>query len=250
MDPSVGYWPCKVGQWPIDKKKLLENFLVTEPSFHKTHTLTPYVTGSSVLGIKYKDGVMLAADTLASYGSLARFRLDRIKKINKTTLLAASGEMSDFHSIVRDLDRMMTAEFCMNYGHESTAHEIFSYLSRVMYHKRNRFDPLWNQLVIAGFDSEGKSMLGYIDLNGTAFRDDAIATGFGAYLALPALRNNQSDQMTEESAFKLLEDCLKVLFYRDARASSEIQIAKITRDTIEISSPYKLSTDWSLAKID
>ena len=35
-------------------------------------TQQPIVTGTSVLGIKYKDGVMLAADTLASYGSLAR----------------------------------------------------------------------------------------------------------------------------------------------------------------------------------
>ena len=29
----------------------------------------PYVTGTSVLAITYKDGVMLAADTLGSYGS-------------------------------------------------------------------------------------------------------------------------------------------------------------------------------------
>lgn len=32
------------------------------------------VTGTSVLGIKFKDGIMLAADTLASYGSLAQIR--------------------------------------------------------------------------------------------------------------------------------------------------------------------------------
>ncbi len=41
----------------------------------KTHTLSPTVTGSSVVGIKYRDGVMLAADTLASYGSQARFKV-------------------------------------------------------------------------------------------------------------------------------------------------------------------------------
>jgi len=34
----------------------------------------PIVTGTSVLGIKFKDGIMLAADTLASYGSLAQIR--------------------------------------------------------------------------------------------------------------------------------------------------------------------------------
>ena len=29
-----------------------------------THTQSPIVTGTSVLGIKYKDGIMLSADTL------------------------------------------------------------------------------------------------------------------------------------------------------------------------------------------
>ena len=31
-------------------------------------TQYPYVTGTSVLGIKYKDGVMIAADMLGAYG--------------------------------------------------------------------------------------------------------------------------------------------------------------------------------------
>ncbi len=41
----------------------------------KAHTLRPMVTGSSVVGIKYRDGVMLAADTLASYGNMARYKV-------------------------------------------------------------------------------------------------------------------------------------------------------------------------------
>ncbi len=38
-------------------------------------TTSPIVTGSSVLGIKYRDGVMMAADTLGSYGSMVRLTL-------------------------------------------------------------------------------------------------------------------------------------------------------------------------------
>ena len=53
-----------------------------------THTKRPIVTGTSVLGIQYKDGVMLAADTLGSYGSLARFKdLRRIRKVGARTLV-------------------------------------------------------------------------------------------------------------------------------------------------------------------
>lgn len=62
------------------------------------------MTGSSVLGIVYKDGVMIMADTLGSYGSMARFRgLQRIRKITDTTLIGAGGEYSDFQEIMHIL---------------------------------------------------------------------------------------------------------------------------------------------------
>ena len=70
-----------------------------------THTKRPIVTGTSVLGIQYKDGVMLAADTLGSYGSLARFKdLRRIRKVGARTLVGASGEYSDFQHILQMLE--------------------------------------------------------------------------------------------------------------------------------------------------
>jgi hypothetical protein len=40
----------------------------------------PYVTGTSVLALKYKDGVLMACDTLASYGSTKRYKsVERMK---------------------------------------------------------------------------------------------------------------------------------------------------------------------------
>merc|ERR1711991_784845 len=57
----------------------------------KQHTQSPIVTGSSVIGIKYADGVVLAADTLTSYGSLARFRdMERLAKVGDQTVVGIS----------------------------------------------------------------------------------------------------------------------------------------------------------------
>lgn len=47
--------------------------------------------------MQYKGGVLLASDTLASYGSLARFKdVQRLKSVGTHTVLGAGGEMSDF----------------------------------------------------------------------------------------------------------------------------------------------------------
>ena len=57
----------------------------------------PIVTGTSVIGIKFDGGVLIAADTLGSYGSLARYRdVSRILKVNDCTVLGASGDYADF----------------------------------------------------------------------------------------------------------------------------------------------------------
>ncbi len=43
----------------------------------------PMVTGTSVLGVKFTGGVIIAADMLGSYGSLARFRnISRLMKVS------------------------------------------------------------------------------------------------------------------------------------------------------------------------
>jgi 20S proteasome alpha/beta subunit len=57
----------------------------------------------------------------------------------------------------------------------------------VLYNRRNKFDPLWNSLVIAGVE-KGVSFLGTVAMIGTQFEDSHIATGFGAHLARPLFR--------------------------------------------------------------
>lgn len=76
---------------------------------NKQRTQMPYVTGTSVLAIKYKEGVMVACDTLGAYGSTKRYKsIERIKRVNDHVVIAASGEISDFQYILRLLDELTT----------------------------------------------------------------------------------------------------------------------------------------------
>lgn len=57
----------------------------------------PVTTGTSVIGVVFDKGVAIAADTLGSYGSLARYRqCERLMKVNDTTVLGAGGDYADF----------------------------------------------------------------------------------------------------------------------------------------------------------
>eukprot|EP01098_Paradermamoeba_levis_P004332 TRINITY_DN1864_c0_g1_i1.p1 TRINITY_DN1864_c0_g1~~TRINITY_DN1864_c0_g1_i1.p1 ORF type:complete len:246 (-),score=70.43 TRINITY_DN1864_c0_g1_i1:98-835(-) len=216
------------------------------PSDYRTRTLDPIVTGTSVLAIKYFGGVLLSADTLASYGSLARFRsVNRLAPVGKSTLMGASGEYSDFQYILELLDDVTTSEELLNDGSALTPKEIYSYLSRVMYNRRNRMNPLWNNLVLGGFRN-GKSFLGLVDLYGTYYEDDTLATGYGAHIARPLLRNAFKPDLSKQEAKKILEDSMRVLYYRDGRASNKIQIGDVSADGVSITEPYYIDTDWEV----
>lgn len=65
-------------------------------------------TGTSVVGIQFKDGVLIAADILGSYGSLARFRnLERVMKVNDNIILGAGGDYADYQCLKSNIERKM-----------------------------------------------------------------------------------------------------------------------------------------------
>lgn len=69
--------------------------------------------------------------------------------------------------------------------------------------------------------------LGFVDSVGTHFEDNTIATGYGAYIAQPLLRNfyaqkGSANNISEGEAKSILEKCMRVLFYRDARTSDKV----------------------------
>ncbi|KAK4991962.1 hypothetical protein LTR28_001285, partial [Elasticomyces elasticus] len=60
------------------------------------HTQQPVVTGTSVIAVKFKNGVVIAADNLASYGSLARFTdVHRLLPFNSQSIVGFGGDVSD-----------------------------------------------------------------------------------------------------------------------------------------------------------
>ncbi len=189
------------------------------------------VTGTSVIGVTFDKGVMLAADTLGSYGSLARFKsVSRMKKVTDNCAVAASGDYADFQYMERLFENLtydpltstvialMTCDgpwamlslllwqycwlcnivviamcchgntivmvtvgiaillvwhYCcccnivvvmvillfissiesdsMNDGHGYTPTAIFSWLTRVMYNRRSKINPLWNTVIVGGY---------------------------------------------------------------------------------------------------
>ncbi|XP_008826446.1 proteasome subunit beta type-4 [Nannospalax galili] len=214
-----------------------------------TRTQNPMVTGTSVLGVKFDGGVVIAADMLGSYGSLARFRnISRIMRVNDSTMLGASGDYADFQYLKQVLGQMVIDEELLGDGHSYSPRAIHSWLTRAMYSRRSKMNPLWNTMVIGGY-ADGESFLGYVDMLGVAYEAPSLATGYGAYLAQPLLREVLEKQpvLSQAEARELVERCMRVLYYRDARSYNRFQIATVTEKGVEVEGPLVADTNWDIA---
>jgi len=214
------------------------------------HTTDPTTTGTSVIGLKYDGGVVIAADTLASYGRLARFKdCRRVMKVNDITVAAAGGDYADFQHIQSLIEEMVMEDVCVDDGSQLKPGSLYAWLTLLMYKRRSKFDPLWCTFVVGGLQ-QGKPFLGYVDKLGTAYEAPYIATGFGSYLAIPILSKacEENPNMNREQAETLMRKCLQTLYYRDCQASAKFQIATVTADGATVSDPESCESNWTLAE--
>jgi 20S proteasome subunit beta 7 len=75
--------------------------------------------------------------------------------VGENTVVGAGGDMADFQYIQSILESLMIEEFEAQDGHGLGPAEIHEYLSRVMYNRRTKLNPLWNSLIVGGF-KDGK----------------------------------------------------------------------------------------------
>lgn len=221
-------------------------------------TQQPIIMGTSVISMKYNDGVVIAADSMGSYGSLLRFTdVNRLFIIGSSTVVGVSGDMSDMQYIEHLLEDLEIENSHDNpyadYEEALRPSYVFEYLASLMYQRRSKMNPLWNTIIVAGVEAD-KQFLKYVDLRGVRYSSSSIASGFGSDIAIPLIRRvvdseNDVSKVEKETAVNTVIECMKVLFYRDARSSKKFKLAIVDKHHgISMESHEVNSMNWEFAK--
>ena len=181
--------------------------------------------------------------------------MKRLRPFNSRTITGIGGDVSDMQYLDRHLSSLDIEEKYGSNGHDLNAKNLHTYLSKVMYKRRSDINPLWNQILVAGLDGDGRPFLSSVDLLGTTFSSPTLATGFGAHLAQPLLRKLVADEaavqhVSREQAVDAVKECMKALFYRDARSLDKYSIAVVTLEGgVELKEDEKLEKQsWAFAE--
>jgi len=142
------------------------------------------------------------------------------QQVNQNIIVAAAGEYSDYQFIRDVVEEKVRTEKSLNDGISMKPKALHTWLSRVLYNRRTKMKPLWSTFLVAGVQND-VPFLGEVDKLGTAFVDEQIASGYGAYLALPLMRKaidekreKLNSKLTKDEAIDLLKKCMEVLYYR------------------------------------
>jgi 20S proteasome subunit beta 7 len=230
------------------------NFAMNKLEDPIKHSKSVVYSGSSVIGLKYNKGIIIACDTRMSYGSSLSLvsTNERIKALNKRTLIGYSGEFSDMQETSRILNELILEDQLETNGKDTKGPvELGHYLSSLHYRKRNNLDPYLNSAIVGGIDFNGDIVLMQVDPFGTFLTANYFTTAFANYFACSLLRNNypkNPKDLTKDKALDLIMKCFEVLFYRDCNAGDTIQFKVMEKDNNGVpnieSGVYKLKTKW------
>jgi len=184
---------------------------------------------TTLVGIKTKDGVILASDKRAtSYNIIASKEVRKILPITDNILIAAAGVVAD----LQHLAKLLTTELKLRelYSRRKVnVIEAANFLSHILYSHRY-LAPHLVELFIAGPKNSYEFTIYSLDAAGGLTEiENYFATGSGGTLALGVLEMDYKEDLTIEEGKKLAEKAIRAAIGRDVFSGDGIEIYAITK---------------------
>lgn len=190
--------------------------------------------GTTTVGIKAKDGVVLCADMRASAGYfIANNNTMKIQKIDDHAAMTIAGGVADAQNIT-DILRYHAGIYKVNKD-EPIPIKSLTRLTSLIFHQ-NRGYPFIADILVGGYDKNGPSLYN-IDMFGSAEEKTYVTTGSGSPVAYGILENEYVNSMNVEDAKKIALRAVQAAITRNIGTGDGINISIIDSDG------YKLLTN-------
>ena len=178
--------------------------------------------GTTTVGIKAKDGVVLCADMRASAGYfIANNNTMKIQQIDDHAGLTLAGGVADAQNIV-DILRYH-ANLHRIQKQEPIPIKSLTRLTSLIFHQ-NRGYPFIADILLGGYDNSGPAMFGSVE------EKSYVTTGSGSPVAYGTLEEEYRDDLTVEEAKVIALRAVKAAITRNIGTGDGINVAIIDKD--------------------
>ena len=184
--------------------------------------------GTTTVGITFKEGIILAADKRATYGTfIAAKDVDKIQIVGSNMALTIAGGVGDAQALVRFLKAELEL-FRYSQGEALTVQGAATLLSNIL--QGSKYYPYLVQLIVGGYDSAP----GLFDLDpfGGLIKEKYTSTGSGSVVAYGLLDEGFKDNMSRDEAVKLAVRAVNAAIRRDNATGEGIDVVCITKDQV------------------
>ncbi|MCC6021055.1 MAG: archaeal proteasome endopeptidase complex subunit beta [Thermoproteaceae archaeon] len=180
--------------------------------------------GATAVGLKVKDGVVLAAEKRVSYGFYTlSMSAKKVFIVNERLALASAGIVADMQALAKIL-KVNAMAYELETRRKPSVHAMAKLLSVIMFNRR--FMPFFAEVLVGGIDDEGPHLI-VMDTLGSLIEDDYAALGTGAKLAIAVLDSGYRSDMPLEEAKKLAINAIRAAIERDPVSGGGINAVTI-----------------------
>ena len=183
--------------------------------------------GTTTVGIKAKDGVVLCADMRASAGYfIANNNTMKIQKIDEHAGMTMAGGVADAQNIT-DILRYH-ANIHRIEKQEPIPIKSLTRLTSLIFHQ-NRGYPFIADILVGGYDNAGPALFN-IDMFGSVEEKTYVTTGSGSPVAYGLLEEEYRDDLTVEEAKVIALRAVKAAITRNIGTGDGINVSVIDKD--------------------
>jgi len=180
-------------------------------------------TGTTTIGIKTKDGVILASERRATMGNIiAHSNVQKVFSISDNIGMTIAGLVGDAQLMVRFLQGEV-AVYNMKRGGQMSVLAAATLVANVI---RQGF---YLGLIVGGYDHKGGHIFS-IDGAGGCIEDNYVSVGSGSLFALGVLEGGYKADMTEKEGIDLAISALNSAIRRDSASGDGMLISVINKN--------------------
>lgn len=183
--------------------------------------------GTTTVGIKAKDGVVLCADMRASAGYfIANNNTMKIQQLDLHAGMTMAGGVADAQNIT-DILRYHANIHRIQKQEPIPIHSL-TRLASLIFHQ-NRGYPFIADILVGGYDKNGPALFN-IDMFGSVEEKTYVTTGSGSPVAYGTLEEEYKKDLTVEEAKNIALRAVKAAIVRNIGTGDGINVAIIDKD--------------------
>ncbi len=188
-----------------------------------------WIPGATTIGVVFHDGVILASEKRATYGSFIVSKgVKKVFKITDQIGAACAGLVGDMQILTREVEAQSNL-YSMDVGRKISVRSAAKLMANILFNRR--YAPLITQTIVGGLDEDGPSLY-VLDVLGSLIPDKYAVVGSGTEIAIGVLEEAYKEGMKLKEAKELVVKAIKSAISRDAMSGDGVDFLIITKEGI------------------